>query len=132
MYSDMFTSIGVLLHVQTMDRSTLALLGNPQDQKPIECGMEFLKAAAKSNCLASRYTAMLSRILDKSSQSHRQGQQVWRNGPSSRQSSKDRQATGKSPTPGMPAPEGDLDINAEMELDAFVFDDLLFETGYAV
>ncbi|KAH6721858.1 fungal-specific transcription factor domain-containing protein [Leptodontidium sp. MPI-SDFR-AT-0119] len=128
----MFTSIGVLLHIQTMDRSALALLGNPQDQKSIECGMEFLKDAAKSNCLASRYTAMLSRVLDKSSQSHRQGQQVRRNGPSSRQSSKDRQATGKSPTPGMPAPEGDLDINAEMELDAFVFDDLLFETGYAV
>ncbi|PVH72195.1 hypothetical protein DL98DRAFT_611637 [Cadophora sp. DSE1049] len=128
----MFTSIGVLLHVQTMDSSTLALLGNPQDQTSIECGMEFVQAAAQNSSLATRYITMLNRFLDKSSQSHRQGQQVWRNGPSSRPSPKDGQAMGESCTPSMPAPAGDLDINTDIDIDDFIFDDLLFQTGMPV
>ncbi|KAH7372169.1 fungal-specific transcription factor domain-containing protein [Cadophora sp. MPI-SDFR-AT-0126] len=129
----MFTSIGVLFHAQSMDNSKLALLGNPLDQKVIECGMEFLKAATstESSCLASRYTTMLRRFLEKPNQDHRQGQeeQVRCIGTSSRQSSKDRQATGKSPTLGMPAPAGDVDFNNEIGLDDFIFDDLFFDTG---
>jgi hypothetical protein len=57
--------MGVLLHVQTMDRPKLELLGSdPLDrEETMERGMEFLKAASQTSNLAGRYVAMLQRIM---------------------------------------------------------------------
>lgn len=55
--------MGVLLSLQTMDRSKLECLGETRGQdSALELGMEYLKAASRFSTLAKRYVAMLERI----------------------------------------------------------------------
>lgn len=58
-----FTSMGVLLSLQTMDKAKLEHLGETRGQdSALELGMEYLKAASRVSTLAARYVAMLERI----------------------------------------------------------------------
>ncbi|OIW26954.1 hypothetical protein CONLIGDRAFT_580431 [Coniochaeta ligniaria NRRL 30616] len=58
-----FTSMGVLLSLQTMDKTRLESLGETRGQdSALELGMEYLKAASRVSTLAARYVGMLERI----------------------------------------------------------------------
>jgi len=57
-----FTSMGVLLTLQTMDKARLESLGQNYEEETLEWGMEFLKAASSTNTLAARYVTMLQRL----------------------------------------------------------------------
>lgn len=59
---DVFTSMGVLLHLQTLNTSKLQLLGSDLEQEAMDRGMEFLKAASQTSGLAAKYASMLQRI----------------------------------------------------------------------
>lgn len=54
--------MGVLLHVQGMDKSRLELLGIKPEQETLEAGMEFLRAAGPTSHLAARYATILQRV----------------------------------------------------------------------
>lgn len=59
--------MGVLLHVQTMDRMKQEMLGLRQlrdEGESMKLGMEFLKGASKTSNLAGRYAAVLQRIIN--------------------------------------------------------------------
>lgn len=65
--TDVFTSLGVLLHMQNMDRSKLTLVDPEQlmaSSDALDHGMEFLRNASHNNPLASRYLAMLQHVRD--------------------------------------------------------------------
>jgi hypothetical protein len=57
--------MGVLLHVQNMDRLRRVLANGDADTKRIEYsseqGMEFLKSASRTSCLAAKYLSILGR-----------------------------------------------------------------------
>jgi hypothetical protein len=57
-----FTAMGVLLSLRTMDKARLDAIGEGQDDRALELGMEFLRAASRISTLAARYMAMLKRI----------------------------------------------------------------------
>jgi len=61
--SDVFTSIGVLLYLRTMDSGKLELLNHPPDNGALGLGLRFLSMASRSSKLAARYKAMLDQIL---------------------------------------------------------------------
>lgn len=55
--------MGVLLSLETLDRTKLDLLGESRGQDAfLAMGMEYLKAASKVSILAARYVEMLERI----------------------------------------------------------------------
>jgi hypothetical protein len=55
--------MGVLLSLQTMERTKLEYLGETRGQdSALELGMEYLKAASRFSTLAKRYIEMLERI----------------------------------------------------------------------
>jgi hypothetical protein len=61
--ADVFTSMGVLLSLQTMDRTKLEYLGETRGRDgALESGMQYLKAASRFSTLAKRYVDMLERI----------------------------------------------------------------------
>lgn len=64
----MFTSMGVLLHVQNMDPPRRELLGIGIDLEAMEHGMEFLRAAGKTSTLAAKYVSMLERVQNAAKQ----------------------------------------------------------------
>ena len=68
---DIFTSMGVLLHVQSMDQSSRELLGIEIDLDAMEYGMEFLRAASKTSTLAAKYVSMLELVQDAVKQGNR-------------------------------------------------------------
>lgn len=57
-----FTAMGVLLSLRTMDKTRLDAIREGQDDRALELGMEFLRAASRISTLAARYVAMLKRI----------------------------------------------------------------------
>lgn len=59
-----FTAMGVLLSLRTMDKAKLEAIGETgrDDDRALELGMEFLRAASRISTLAARYVAMLRRI----------------------------------------------------------------------
>lgn len=54
--------MGVLLSLQTMEKSKLEAFGGSCHDDTLELGMEFLRAASATSTLAARYVAMLRRI----------------------------------------------------------------------
>lgn len=62
-FLDVFTAIGVLLYLQTLEKSKLDMLDQPSDDQSLECGMSFLRMASRSSKLAARYLSMLEHIL---------------------------------------------------------------------
>ncbi|OQU98796.1 Fungal specific transcription factor domain-containing protein [Cladophialophora immunda] len=62
-----FTAIGVLLTLQTMERWKLNALGQTGTDETLELGMEFLKAASGTSTLAARYLILLERIQTQTS-----------------------------------------------------------------
>ena len=55
--------MGVLLSLQTMDKTKLESLGETRGQdRALELGMEYLKAASRFSTLSKRYVEMLERI----------------------------------------------------------------------
>jgi hypothetical protein len=55
--------MGVLLSLQTMDKTKLESLGETRGQdSALQLGMEYLKAASRFSTLAKRYVEMLERI----------------------------------------------------------------------
>lgn len=59
--ADIFTSLGVLVTVQTMEASLKEQLSSVEDAQALHCGMEFLRSASRNSILASRYISMLSK-----------------------------------------------------------------------
>ncbi|KAH8802462.1 fungal-specific transcription factor domain-containing protein [Xylogone sp. PMI_703] len=57
-----FVSMGVLLHLHTMDKAKLQLLCFEPENGALELGMEFLKMASKSSTLAAKYIALIQRV----------------------------------------------------------------------
>jgi hypothetical protein len=59
-----FTAMGVLLSLRTMDKAKLEAIGETgrDDDRALELGMEFLRAASRISTLAARYVTMLRRI----------------------------------------------------------------------
>jgi hypothetical protein len=51
--------MGVLLHLYSMNKSKLELLGYEQEDEIFEWGMEFIVAASTTSTLAARYATML-------------------------------------------------------------------------
>ncbi|KAL1879607.1 hypothetical protein Plec18167_004068 [Paecilomyces lecythidis] len=126
-----FTSMGVLLHIRTMEKTKLEILGVNGLQEEIESmnlGMEFLEAASRTSSLAGRYIAVLRRIIDKETP---------------KATNNDRGATTQVMTPGPevslplqqehdPAPSQfeELDFDHQIEgLEAWNLDDWLLGTG---
>ncbi|KAH8805132.1 fungal-specific transcription factor domain-containing protein [Xylogone sp. PMI_703] len=60
-----FTSMGVLLHVQSMDKQRLEMLGIQPDIETLDCGMEFLRSAANTSSLAAKYVMMLQHVRNR-------------------------------------------------------------------
>lgn len=61
---DVFTAIGVLLYMQTLEKHKADRLDQPRDDESLETGMKFLRMASRSSKLAARYVSTLEMILD--------------------------------------------------------------------
>ncbi|OAA63410.1 Transcription factor [Niveomyces insectorum RCEF 264] len=57
-----FTSMGVLLALRTLDTQKMEALGETHEDDTLDLGMDFLRAASTTSALAARYTSMLQRI----------------------------------------------------------------------
>jgi hypothetical protein len=115
--------MGVLLHLYSMDKSKLELLGYKQEDKILEWGMEFLKAASTTSTLAARYVTMLQGVRPKMGQN---------SVPSGLEHREDVVIMPQPPTTsGMQQWRLNELHNAggELDLDGMNFDDLLFGTG---
>ena len=121
--------MGVLLHLYSMDKSKLELLGYEQEDEIFEWGMEFLVAASTTSTLASRYTGMLQSVRPK----------LADNGPEEQRGSwlpvssttVDSLITQSANTSGAEPwqSRGMHNANGEIDLDGMNFDDLLLGTG---
>jgi hypothetical protein len=60
--SVVFTSMGVLLSLQSVDRAKLDALGLKYEEETLKWGMDFLKAASSGNTAAARYVRMLQKL----------------------------------------------------------------------
>jgi hypothetical protein len=61
--------MGVLVHLKNMETSKCKLLSTGKTiAGHVERGMDFLKGASRTSCLASRYVSMLERIAEESKQ----------------------------------------------------------------
>ncbi|RFU26804.1 hypothetical protein B7463_g9529, partial [Scytalidium lignicola] len=69
----MFVSMGVLLHLHTMDKFKLQLLGLELENESLELGMEFMKSVSKSSSLAAKYIALIQRVRAQIQQKNAQG-----------------------------------------------------------
>jgi hypothetical protein len=120
--------MGVLLHLYSMDKSKLELLGYEQEGEIFEWGMEFLTAASTTSMLAARYAAMLQGVRPRSSHDDalsavEQGE-GWLPGSS-------RAGDLSMPQPGIQPWQfrGLHNARGDIDLDGMNFDDLLLGTG---
>lgn len=58
-----FTAIGVLLYLRTMDKERLEMINELGEEAMFERGIGFLRMASRSSKLAARYLSMLEQIL---------------------------------------------------------------------
>ncbi|RLL97714.1 hypothetical protein CFD26_106592 [Aspergillus turcosus] len=136
-----FTSMGVLLHVQNTDRLRCVLANGDADTKRIEHsseqGMEFLKSASRTSCLASKYVSILGRTAAETRQTVNpadDGRQNYAGRPLSPQASyeSERQPGGFSETSQMPlnVSEADNILNYEtFDLGDWLSGDALLESS---
>jgi len=135
-FLDIFTSMGVLLHVQMMDKSRLELLGQELEQETLECGMEFLKSAGNTSNLAAKYVTMLQCVRNQTKQWSKdnvQSNRMHGNGFGlASQQTRNLEAS-KSPLTSTAQPQfqahGQQNSQGDIDLDGMNFDDLLFGTG---
>ncbi|KIW69558.1 hypothetical protein PV04_05428 [Phialophora macrospora] len=123
-----FTAIGVLLTLQTMEGWKLEALGQIEMDDSLELGMEFLKVASDTSTLAARYLILLERI-----QTHKSGRETPLPGQLSSQGHSALQQSDNA-DPALPAAdrtpwqrpdEPQLPLSSDFP----DFDDLLFGTG---
>ncbi|KAL2004460.1 hypothetical protein VTN00DRAFT_3489 [Thermoascus crustaceus] len=131
-----FTAMGVLLTLQTMDKARLKLLGyEDEEEDTLEYGMEFLRRASRTctSSLASRYVGMLEHIHNRAKKtSDVMGGSPRRNGSSDESSQADDNRTLRASLhpEGQPALPGKLDtFCTTLDLDGVDFSDLLYGTG---
>jgi hypothetical protein len=130
--ADIFTSMGVLLHLYSIDKAKLEQLEYEEEDEILKWGMEFLTAASTTSTLAARYATLLQGVRSKTSPKDPLGQSgtdaelrhtsviakapVTPQPPETPQSSRLRQGVfGNGHT--------------EIDLDGMNFDDLLFGAG---
>jgi hypothetical protein len=130
-HADIFTSMGVLLHLYSMDKAKLELLDYKHEDNVLQLGMEFLKAAGNTNTLAARYVTMLQSVRPKMKQ----------NGVPNNRHGENRVAMPPSTSDLiMPEPSANSELQewgffelqnegGTLDLDGMNFDDLLLGTG---
>jgi hypothetical protein len=128
--------MGVLLHVQMMDKSRLKLLGQELEQETLECGMEFLKSAGNTSNLAAKYVTMLQRVRNQTkqgSQDNVQSNRMHGNGFGLVAQQTNNLEASQSPLTSTAQPQlqahGQQNPQGDVDLDGMNFDDLLFGTG---
>lgn len=125
--------MGVLLHIKTMDRERLMLLGHPNDEDIIEIGMEFLKAAGKTSGLAAKYSIMLDQVRNQMKHGQLHNGEAERNElahPATRvYNITSTLASPQSPLHSTLSTVGLSQFPGDIDLDGINFDDLLFGTG---
>jgi len=129
--------MGVLLSLQTMDKTKLESLGETRGQdSALELGMEYLKAASRFSTLSKRYVEMLERIrttpsTDSSATKTAQVSGAQEEIQPASSSSDDAATFSRLPNPQDPGPFGPLG-DLPMFDDTGLMDfnnDLLFGTG---
>lgn len=127
-----FTSMGVLLHVQTMDKERLNMLGHDAEQETLRCGMEFLKTASHTSHLAARYVSMLERVGSKMGRDRSNGSTVREGNigiaPSQANVVEVSQGPAETESPQFQSND-ERQYSSGIDLDGMNFDDLLFGTG---
>ncbi|EXJ68443.1 uncharacterized protein A1O5_08235 [Cladophialophora psammophila CBS 110553] len=124
-----FTAIGVLLTLQTMERWKLEALGQIRTDETLELGMEFLKAASGTSTLAARYLILLERIQTQTSgrETPLPGQVSDQGYTTQHQSDNSDPALLSADRTPWQRPQDEAQLNLSSDL--FDFDDLLFGTG---
>jgi hypothetical protein len=130
-HADIFASMGVLLHLYSMDKAKLELLDYKHEDNVLQWGMEFLKAAGNTSTLAARYVTMLQNVRRKMKQNGVPNNRLRDNIVATPPSTSDLI---------MPEPSANSELQqwqfnglqnegGALDLDGMNFDDLLLGTG---